>query len=311
MPRSPTWRATSRSSSSERGHCSTETVLPAGGSRRAGCGSLLYPGVAQLVGRQLWELEAARSNRATRTSVVADFVSFATTISFLMKLSPLTRSIAPPPKIGPAALGSDFVIRQYRNTRYRPHNSVLGDQVILLHWFDNDFFEAYKKLDRLCSDLYTEKNGISAYIADMESKTAMGRYLVPSWDSDYKSLKHVRWVRNQIAHESDVLQLSETSDLSFVQDFYDRILSEADPLTLFRKAEESQKRTRVYRLPQSQPSQSSYHSQPATEPPPAPQHSQPPAQPPRKDRILSPLLAFLVMVLLVIVFFVLRLKLDR
>ncbi len=29
--------------------------------------NFIFPGVAQLVGRQLWELEAARSNRATRT----------------------------------------------------------------------------------------------------------------------------------------------------------------------------------------------------------------------------------------------------
>ena len=29
--------------------------------------NFIFPGVAQSVGRQLWELEAARSNRATRT----------------------------------------------------------------------------------------------------------------------------------------------------------------------------------------------------------------------------------------------------
>ena len=28
-----------------------------------------YPGVAQLVGRHIWDVEAARSNRATRTKV--------------------------------------------------------------------------------------------------------------------------------------------------------------------------------------------------------------------------------------------------
>ena len=183
--------------------------------------------------------------------------------------------------------------------------------MILLHWFDNDFFESYKKLDRLCSDLYTEKNGISAYIADMETKTSMGHLLVQSWDSDYKNLKHVRWVRNQIAHESDMLQVSETTDLSFVQDFYDRILSEEDPLTLLRKAEARQKRMRVNSQPQSRPSQSSQHSRPAVQPPPAPRYSQPPAQPPRKASRFSSLLAFLVMVLLALVFFIIRLKLNR
>ena len=33
--------------------------------------NFIFPGVAQLVGRQLWELEAARSNRATRTKNAA------------------------------------------------------------------------------------------------------------------------------------------------------------------------------------------------------------------------------------------------
>ena len=180
-----------------------------------------------------------------------------------------------------------------------------------MHWFDNDFFESYKKLDRLCSDLYTEKNGISAYIADMETKTSMGHLLVQSWDSDYKNLKHVRWVRNQIAHESDMLQVSETTDLSFVQDFYDRILSEEDPLTLLRKAEARQKRMRVNRLPQSESFPTPQHSQPTVQPPPAPRYSQPPAQPPRKASRFSSLLAFLVMVLLALVFFIIRLKLNR
>ena len=180
-----------------------------------------------------------------------------------------------------------------------------------MHWFDNDFFEAYKKLDRLCTDLYEEKNGISTYITDMETKTTMGRLLVPSWDSDYKNLKHVRWVRNQIAHESDMLQVSETTDLSFVQDFYDRILSEEDPLTLLRKAEARQKRMRVNSQPQSRPSQSSQHSRPAVQPPPTPRYSQPPKRSPQKPGRLSPLLAFLVMVLLALVFFIIRLKLNR
>ena len=190
------------------------------------------------------------------------------------------------------------------------HTTVRG-QVILLHRIDNDFFEAYKRLDRLCSDLYVEKSGISAYISDMEAKTPQARLLVPSWDSDYKNLKHVRWVRNQIAHESDMLQVSETSDLSFVHEFYDRILSEEDPLTLVRKAEARQKRMRVNSQPQSRPSQSSHHSQPTIQPPSTPRYSQPPAQPPRKGSRLSLRLAFLVMVLLALVFFIIRLKLNR
>ena len=32
---------------------------------------------------------------------------------------------------------------------------------------DNEFFEAYKRLDRLCSDIYGCRNGVSQYIEDM------------------------------------------------------------------------------------------------------------------------------------------------
>ncbi len=41
---------------------------PPGGNGTKRVSSDEFPGVAQSVGRQLWELEAARSNRATRTN---------------------------------------------------------------------------------------------------------------------------------------------------------------------------------------------------------------------------------------------------
>ena len=43
---------------------------PPGGNGTKRVSSDEFPGVAQSVGRQLWELEAARSNRATRTKKV-------------------------------------------------------------------------------------------------------------------------------------------------------------------------------------------------------------------------------------------------
>ncbi len=101
---------------------------------------------------------------------------------------------------------------------------------------DNEFFEEYKRLDKLCSEMYSCQNGISEYIAQMESKSYQGQYSISSWDSDYKMLKHVRWVRNQIAHDSGIYQISEPEDMTFVRDFYNRIFSGQDSLTLLRKA---------------------------------------------------------------------------
>lgn len=109
-----------------------------------------------------------------------------------------------------------------------------------MHIADNVFFEAYKRLDKLCSEMYSCQNGVSEYIAQMERETYQGQYRVSSWNTDYKMLKHIRWVRNQIAHDFGLYQISEPEDLDFVQDFHSRIYSGSDPLTLLRKAIESE-----------------------------------------------------------------------
>lgn len=109
-----------------------------------------------------------------------------------------------------------------------------------MHPNDNEFFEEYKRLDRLCADMYSCRNGVSEYIAQMENRFYQGQFRVRSWTSDHKMLKHVRWVRNQIAHDSGVYQISEPEDLEFVLDFYERIFSGQDPLTLLRKATEAE-----------------------------------------------------------------------
>ncbi len=103
---------------------------------------------------------------------------------------------------------------------------------------DMVFFEEYKRLDKLCSDLYAKLPGVSAYIADMENNAVQGQAQIPSWNSDYKTLKHVRWVRNRLAHESCAEQLSSEADLAFIQDFYRRILYLRDPLYLLQQVRE-------------------------------------------------------------------------
>ena len=109
---------------------------------------------------------------------------------------------------------------------------------MVMHQADSAFFDAYKRLERFCSDRYSEQSGVSAYIAEMEACAARGRASVPSWNADYQGLKHIRWVRNRIAHEAEAGRLSEDGDLSFAQDFYRRLQAEKDPLALLRKAEQ-------------------------------------------------------------------------
>ncbi len=77
------------------------------------------------------------------------------------------------------------------------------------------------------------RNGISGYIEDMESHPR-GAYQVVGWDDDYKALKHYRWVRNQIAHEvyADEENMCEPGDIEWLEDFYQRIMNQTDPLAL-------------------------------------------------------------------------------
>ena len=104
-----------------------------------------------------------------------------------------------------------------------------------MHSSDSAFFDAYKKLERFCSELYSQQSGVSAYIAEMEACADRGRASVPSWNADYQGLKHIRWVRNRIAHEAEPGKLSEDGDLTFARDFYRRLQAEKDPLALLRR----------------------------------------------------------------------------
>lgn len=103
-----------------------------------------------------------------------------------------------------------------------------------------DFQETYKRLDRLCKDYLSSNEGVSEYIRQMENTAWIDRRYVVSWEADYKQLKHVRWVRNQLAHEVGTLEagICTTDDLNYIKDFYNRILNGNDPFTLIRKAKE-------------------------------------------------------------------------
>ena len=110
---------------------------------------------------------------------------------------------------------------------------------------DNEFFEEYKKLDNLCTDMFScEKNGVSAYISEMENSDYRIICRIPSWDDDYDMLKHVRHVRNALAHESFSYRLSNSEDIKFVKDFYSRIFAGKDALSLLRKESEKLNRQR-------------------------------------------------------------------
>lgn len=59
-----------------------------------------------------------------------------------------------------------------------------------------NFIDSYKKLEKLCNEMYGDKHGVSLYIDEMINTPVGSRY-VKSWNEDLKQLKHYRWVRNR------------------------------------------------------------------------------------------------------------------
>ena len=86
--------------------------------------------------------------------------------------------------------------------------------------------------------MYLVQNGVSEYITQMKQNSAQGLRSVRSWSTDRRMLQHVRSIRNAIAHDTAGYQVSEDEDIEFVRDFYRRIMSGNDPLTLLRKSAE-------------------------------------------------------------------------
>mgnify|MGYP005780509263 CR=1 FL=1 len=115
------------------------------------------------------------------------------------------------------------------------------------------FFDEYARLDKLCSELVggssAGKTGVTSYIDDMERIFTRGTQSIPRWTDDYRQLKHVRYIRNRLAHEAGAFEekLCTQDDISFVKAFHERILNQTDPLAMLYKLSKSRVR------PQKQP----------------------------------------------------------
>ena len=104
-----------------------------------------------------------------------------------------------------------------------------------------EFFEEFKSVDNICKDIFQSHQGVTEYINQMEENDLRGSRGVPNWNEKYKMLKHLRWLRNQIAHDSGAPELIE-SDLLELQNFHKQLLKQNDPLaTIFKAMRESKK----------------------------------------------------------------------
>lgn len=105
------------------------------------------------------------------------------------------------------------------------------------------FMDSYKHLEKLCGDMLGDERRLSAYIDEMYEITE-GWDLVDGWESDLKTLKHYRWVRNRIVHEPDAYEedLCDIEDIEWLDDFYYRIIDRKDPLNQYYEIVRSRKR---------------------------------------------------------------------
>ena len=111
------------------------------------------------------------------------------------------------------------------------------------------FIDSYKRLEKLCSEVYGDNHGVSAYIDEMVKKSD-GAYCVSGWNKDLKQLKHYRWVRNQIVHDPNCSEenMCTPEDSQWINDFHSRIMSANDPLAQYRK---TKRRSEVQRTKQN------------------------------------------------------------
>lgn len=114
---------------------------------------------------------------------------------------------------------------------------------------DMEYFSEYKTVERICRDMYG-KDGVKAYIEEMETNNSREKMFISNWENKLRTLKHLKWLRNQIAHDNEVYEVTK-QDLSDIKLFHDELLAQQDPLALlYKEIEKTKKKQQEYRLQQ-------------------------------------------------------------
>lgn len=104
------------------------------------------------------------------------------------------------------------------------------------------FFEEFKHLDKLCGELYdVERGGVTSYINDMKNVVPYDYRHITNWKEDLEQLTRMCHIRNNLAHAPGAFdeETCTQKDINWVQDFYERILHQLDPMAmLYQKTKE-------------------------------------------------------------------------
>lgn len=103
------------------------------------------------------------------------------------------------------------------------------------------FFDEYKKLDKLCSEMYGKNSGgVTCYLNDMIAVPVMQRNRIPEWNQTYDRLRELRHIRNQMAHGEGSFEDYPCSeeDVLWLFEFQSKIMHISDPLAVYRRQTE-------------------------------------------------------------------------
>lgn len=116
------------------------------------------------------------------------------------------------------------------------------------------FFEEFKRLDKLCGELYGSQHGVSHYIDDMKCASANACFCIPGWNTDLKQLIQVRHLRNRLAHAENAFdtEICSSKDVEWIQNFHKRILTQSDPLALLHQSSTAKQQTGKKPIPSFQ-----------------------------------------------------------
>ena len=103
-----------------------------------------------------------------------------------------------------------------------------------------EFLDEYKYVDKICREMFDAEKGVTTYIEQLDETPMTARYWITEWNDEYRQIKHVRWLRNQIAHSTGYVECTQ-SELDWLKDFHNRLLTQQDLLAKARRVvQESQ-----------------------------------------------------------------------
>lgn len=109
-----------------------------------------------------------------------------------------------------------------------------------------EFLDEYKYVDKICREMFGTEKGVTAYIEQLDETPMTVRYWITEWNDEYRQLKHIRWLRNQIAHSTGYVECTQF-DLEWLKDFHNRLLTQQD---LLAKAHRVIKESQIQRQQQ-------------------------------------------------------------